>query len=305
MIRPSDSVYPKCPTLTWMLANRVCNEYEDADCFIAFTGRKGSSKSTSSMALAEGLADDISRIRGRGEKAEDFFNIEHVRSVTSTGAIELLSSDDFNKENQIWLLDDIGTQMGSRNFQKQINKSINEILQTCRVYRSIIIANYISARHVDVQARGMLDFRCEMEFKNTLAGEAVFKCFFLEQGEDREYKKYLRWKGKRITSWVIGKPSTKILEAYGKMRLANTETHRKEAREKLIEEMEEGKPRDPVERKEQNLQIMIDKFGDKMKELVDDDPEISANKIGTKLNLSHVQVCRIAERMGIQLIKRR
>src|SRR5512138_2264624 len=114
------SATPGCPTLTWMIAKRVTDQYEDADAFISFTGRKGAGKSTASMAFCEGLAEDIAMLRGRGESPEQFFNIDHVRSITETGAIELLSSGRLKKQNSIFLLDDTGTQWGSRNFQSAI-----------------------------------------------------------------------------------------------------------------------------------------------------------------------------------------
>jgi hypothetical protein len=162
--------YPGCPTLTWMVANRVCNPKEESDAFIQFTGRKGSSKSTSSIAFCEGLADDIARIRGKGEPPSKFFNINHIRSISETGAIDLLSSGALKEENSIFLLDDTGTQWGARNFQHIINKSLNSILQISRIYRGVLVANFIMRNHIDVQARGMSDYRAEMQYKNTSTG---------------------------------------------------------------------------------------------------------------------------------------
>jgi hypothetical protein len=217
------TAYPGAPTLTWMIAKRVCNPYEDADAFISFTGRKGSSKSTSSIAFAESLAGDIAYLRKQNESPEKFFNIEHIKSVTESGAIELLTSGILKKENSVILLDDTGTQWGARNFQTMINKYLNAILQIARVYKCVIICNFIAQKHIDVQARGMTDFRAEMLYKNVKEEQAVFKFFYLEQGEDKEYKKYLTWKGKRLKWWVIGKPSEKLYAEYKKMRQDNTD----------------------------------------------------------------------------------
>lgn len=230
------SATPGCPTLTWMIAKRVTDPYEDADAFISFTGRKGAGKSTASMSFCEGLSEDIATLRGRGEDPEQFFNIDHVRSITETGAIELLSSGRLKKQNSIFLLDDTGTQWGSRNFQSAINKSLNSILQICRVYKCVLVANFIMANHVDIQARQMTDFRAQMLFKNVKAGQSVFKFFYLEQGENgKEYKKYMTWNKKRVTKWIIGKPSDKLNEAYKKMRRENTDQFIEDAGTRLQE----------------------------------------------------------------------
>lgn len=236
--------HPKCPTLSYIIAKRVTNPYEDADAFISFTGRKGAGKTTASSAFAEAVAEDIARLRGRGEKPEKFFSINNVRSITEMGALELLSSGALTKENSVFLLDDTGTQWGSRNFQSPINKTLNSILQICRIYKCVIIANFILQSHIDVQARGMVDFRAEMQFKNTKEEYSVFKFYYLEQGTKKgqptEYKKYLKWNGKRITNWVIGKPSKEYQIAYKKMRQTNTDEFIENAKARVADILEKS-----------------------------------------------------------------
>jgi hypothetical protein len=235
--------YAGCPSLTWMIASRVCNKYEDSDAFIGWTGRKGSGKSTSSAAFCEGLAADISRIRNKGEDPEIFFNIEHTKSISSLGAVDILTSGILKQENSILLLDDTGTQWGARDFASQVNKTLNAILQIMRVYRGVLVANFISQNHIDVLARQMQDFRAEMLWKDTTNGQAFFKFFYLEQGVDgkgrpKEYKKYLTWHGKRIKIWMIEKPSDKFNKEYKLMRRENTDKFIEEARTKLEEKLD-------------------------------------------------------------------
>ena len=236
--------YPGCPTLSWIIASRVTNKFEDADALISFTGRKGSSKTTSSSALCEDTAENIARIRGKGEPPEKFFNISHVRSITEMGALELLSSGALTQENSVFLLDDTGTQWSSRNFQSPVNKTLNAILQICRIYKCVIVANFILQSHIDIQARGMADFRAEMQYKNAKEGYAVFKFYYLEQGVKKnnphEYKKYLKWNGKRIKQWVIGRPSAEYEKAYKQMRQTNTDEFIISARQKVREILEKS-----------------------------------------------------------------
>jgi len=236
--------YPGCPTLTWMIAHRVCNPREESDAFISFVGRKGSGKSTSSIAFCEGLSEDIARIRGKGEDPTQFFNINNVKSITERGAIDLLSSGALKRENSVFLLDDVGTQWGSRNFQSPINKYLNAILQICRVYRCVLVANFIMKAHIDVQARGMTDYRAEMLYKDTTTGQGFFKFFYLENNEFGEYKKYLTWQGKRIKTWIIERPSDALNAEYKKMRRENTDQFIEDAQVKVNEKLNPTKKAD-------------------------------------------------------------
>ncbi|MFA6331677.1 MAG: hypothetical protein WCX22_01885 [Methanoregula sp.] len=250
--------YPKCPTLAWMIAHRVCNPYEESDAFISFVGRKGSGKSTSSIAFCEGLAEDIARIRGKGEDPSAFFGIDNIKSITERGAIDLLSSGALKQENSVFLLDDTGTQWGSRNFQSPINKYLNAILQICRVYRCVLVANFIMKNHIDVQARGMTDYRAEMLYKDVTTGQAFFKFFYLENNEYGEYKKYLTWHGKRIKTWIIEKPSDKLNVAYKTMRRENTDQFIEDARIKVDAKLNPKKKTDGRIKDYASLPVVIE-----------------------------------------------
>lgn len=240
-----------------MIARRVCNPYEEQDAFISFTGRKGSGKSTASIALCEAIAEDIARLRGKGEPPEKFFNIDHIRSITEEGAISLLSSGSLKRVNSVFLLDDTGTQWGSRQFQSMINKSLNAILQISRVYRCVLVANFIMQNHIDLQARQMSDYRAEMQYKDLTTGQAFFKFFYLEQGDKGEYKKYLTWHGKRVKLWVIEKPTPALYEAYVAMRRANTDEYIETAQAKLNEKLTPSKRTDGRTRDYANLPIVL------------------------------------------------
>lgn len=260
--------YAGCPALTWLIASRVCNPYEDQDAFISFTGRKGSGKSTASLAFCEALAEDISRLRGKGECPSQFFNIEHVRSITETGAVDLLSSGILKQENSVILLDDTGTQWGARNFTSTVNKTLNAILQICRVYRCVLIANFIMKSHVDIQARGMTDFRAEMQYKDVSSGQAFFKFYYLENTEYGEYRKFLTWHGKRVKLWMIEKPSEGLNSEYQAMRRKNTDSFIEEAREKVMAKIAPGKKTDGRIRDYGSMPIVIENAA-RCKELLD------------------------------------
>ena len=231
--------YPGCPSLTYIIARRVTDTNAEDDATISIVGRKGIGKSTTGVELCTGISEDIARLRKRNEPPEKFFNIDNIKSVTELGALELLSSGALECENSVFLLDDAGTQWSARNFQSPINKTLNGILQVCRIYKCVIVSTFIMQSHVDVQARGMTDFRAQMLYKNTRTKQSLFKFFYLEQGEFRgkpkEYKKYLMWHGKRITKWVIDKPDSKIYQDYRTLRKDGTREYIDDAKRRVQE----------------------------------------------------------------------
>jgi hypothetical protein len=238
--------YPGCPSFSWVVAKRVTNSHEVADCFITCYGRKGAGKSTLSVALCEDIAKCVSSIRGRGEPPTKFFNIDHIVSVTKEGAIKLLTSGILKQKNSILLLDDVSLQWNSRNFATWINKSLNDILTIARVFSCVVVANCVQASHLDVVARQMCDYKIMMVSKNTRTGQSVFKVYFTEAGTDgTEYKRFLTWHGKRVKYWIGGRPSTELESAYTKMRQENTIEHIENSYKKMNEKLgiDDGEPK--------------------------------------------------------------
>jgi len=218
--------YPGVPSLSYILASRVCSPYEEADTFVIVSGRKGSGKSTLSLALCEDTAEVIAYLRGKGESPQQFFSIDHVVTIDKEGAIRLLSSGILQKKNSVVLLDDVSVQWNSRNFMTWINKALNDILMIARVYQCVIICNAVSAKFIDVVARDLTDFRIRMLRKMTTTKQSIFRCYFYEIGENNEeYRHHLTWRGYRIRQWVGGLPSPDLLAQYRALRQEKTDSH--------------------------------------------------------------------------------
>ena len=218
--------YAGCPTLSWVLASRVTSPYEEADTFVIVSGRKGSGKSTLSLALCEDIAEVIAYLRGNGEDPKQFFNIGHVVSIDKEGAIRLLTSGILQKKNSVVLLDDVSVQWNSRNFMTWINKALNDILMIARVYQCVIVCNAVSAKFIDVVARDLTDYRIRILRKMTRTQQSIFRCYYYEIGENNEeYRHHLTWHGHRIRQWVGGLPSPELLAQYRAMRQEMTDSH--------------------------------------------------------------------------------
>jgi hypothetical protein len=109
------SPYPGTPPLSWIIAKKVCDTHQDADACIGVFGKKGSGKSTESLALAEDTAHNIAYIRGKGEDPKEFFDVRtHCVSVTKLGAISLLTSGAMKKYNSVFILDDVNGLVSTR-----------------------------------------------------------------------------------------------------------------------------------------------------------------------------------------------
>lgn len=240
---PAVEAFPGCPSLSWMLAKRVCNPYEEADAFIVMTGRKGSGKSTASLAIAEDTARCIAALRCQGEDPEKFFNIEHVVTVTKEGTIRLLTSGILQKRNGVIILDDVSLQWNSRDSMSWINKALNDILMVARVYQCVIISNTVQSGYLDKVARELSDFRIRVMSKSTFNKQSFLRCYYWETSETGDaYRHHLTWHGHRIKTWVCGLPSEKIIKQYHDMRVANTDEHLKATYSKVKIKLDGAEP---------------------------------------------------------------
>jgi hypothetical protein len=298
---PKIKAFPGCPSLDWFIARRVTNPYADEDCLINISGRRGSGKSTASLSLAEGIAECIAYLRDKNEPPEKFFNINNVRSVSPDGCIDLFSGDNFGiQENSVYLIDDTGTQYGSRRFYTDKNIKIGEILQVCRIYRCVVIFNFISEKMIDLQGRLMQDVRVQMLYKNTKTQQAVFKAMYnmgIGKKGNEPYAQYFRWNGKRITRFIIERPSPELEKAYKDLRRGETDKFIRRNPDKDAVPVERITPR------AQQRQTILKDLVPKVKHILDD-PAISEKR---KSEYSIGQQCHVTRYwagLAISKIKR-
>jgi hypothetical protein len=268
--------YPGCPDLAFMIASRITNPYADADAIVTISGRRGSGKSTTSLALAEGIARWVAKIRNKGESPEKFFTLANVKTISPEGALSLFSGSDFGmQENSVFLIDDSGTQWSSRRFFSETNMRINETLQICRVYRCCIIFNFISEGMIDLQGRGMSDYKIQILWKNVKNQQVVFKCKMNQGvGSKDDYGRFLRWHGKRLTRFVIGRPSLELEDGYKRLRRQETDkfVHRDDNPEAEVI----NKPH-KLTRREINRQTILKSLLPQVKAILDN-PDIEPSK---------------------------
>jgi hypothetical protein len=227
-----------CPELAWILAKKTTGS-SAYDCCICVEGKKGKGKSMLSLTLAEQLSKYLSMIKGG--VPEDYFNIHtHMVSVERDGALDLLSSPEIKRKNNIFILDDVSVQWSSRNSMSIVNRTLNDLLTVARVYRSILICNLVARSTSDLILRNLTDYVARIESKNVKTGEVIFRFYATDVKTDgKELLKFLTWRdpqtGKkyRIKHWIGHKPSDYLIKEYMKMRQKNTDIFLDSAVEKV------------------------------------------------------------------------
>jgi hypothetical protein len=107
---------------------------------------------------------------------------------------------------------------------------------------------------IDLQGRGLADYKCEILYKNTINEQVIFKCLYNQSTGKGDYKRFLRWHGKRITRFVIGRPSEALEKAYKELRRSETDKfiHRDDVGS------EQAKPQIPKPREQKRAEILKD-----------------------------------------------
>lgn len=230
---------PNVPTLAWMIAKRVTDPVIELDCTILVTGPKGSGKSIACVGLGYDISKAIAVINHRKELsklsssdrelkvieyANEYFNMEHIKSVDREGTMEMFSGDIITKNNSILLCDDVSISANSRDSMTKNNKILSKIMTVSRPYRNVIILNTVYSTLIDKVARGFADIVIEMVGIDKKRKRSVMKVFLhhINQSNGKEYRKYFKYNGKRIIYWVSYLPPKKLMTDYHDLRMKKT-----------------------------------------------------------------------------------
>jgi hypothetical protein len=236
--------YPGTPEFAWIVADRVCNPYRDADCVIFFTGRRGVGKSVNSIGLAEDVAVNIANMIGG--KPSDYFTAANIKTVSRTGGMEILTSDSLLKEHAVLLIDDAQISISSRRSPTTENQIINDLVTIMRPFKAVLIFNSVFHANIDKGTRSLADFIVNVTSSNTFTKQSLMKVFTYEVSDSgKEYKKHLTWRdqtGKkfRIKAWIGTLPTPELLKAYNKMRRENSINLVHESRDRAQAQSEKG-----------------------------------------------------------------
>ena len=255
--------YPNCPTLAWFLMRRITDSMIELDCTILVRGKKGTSKSTSSVGLSTAVAWELGKLRHK--PWWDYFTVrDHVKTVDPSGTMDMFTKDVIKKKNSVLLADDISISADARDSMTNQNKTLGKIVTVSRIYQNLLIMNSVYSTHIDKKIRGFADVIIDMIGVHKPTKQAIGKVYWFEvnQHTGKEYIKFFTWKGKRIKYFLFPMPPDFVIAPYKKMRHEKTDDFLTDINEKRIAA---EKPK--VLKREQKLIEQFDTHYDKVVKL--------------------------------------
>ena len=283
---------PISPFCEWV-ADRLTG-ISKQDFSILMGGKKGSGKSYSSLYLATRIAESLAR--RVGGKPEDYFNLQNCALLEDSENISRILND--AGKQQVIIIDDASTAVGSRDFQSSGNKNFNKLLTTCRTRRWCLILNVPVRTHVDLQIRELVDCTASVYKSFHAAGFNVLKIMSNDVQAtvkgNKTYARRLSFSDRKIDFWIAQSPSPVLAAKYDLLR--------DEAAQRLISDSvaaSDKKNAPKVSASERNLKNLVSRFGNAI--TLDLKNGITMNEIAGKHGLTNFNVRRIIRFMGIPL----
>ena len=162
-----DVTYPRDPANRNQIANEIARAITskyNQHITLLIVGQPGSGKSWAAIDLAYQAAYAVSRIidgkyapNGTWQK---YFNLDHMAIVTLDRVTNLLKHI---RQYGIYILDDIGVGYNARDWQKNKNRKMNEIIQTFRTDNSCTIFTVPDRFLIDKVPRSLVEKYMEFE----------------------------------------------------------------------------------------------------------------------------------------------
>ena len=202
--------------LAQIFAARVCGKHiKDVKLFLV--GAQGSGKSRSFLFLAVRCAEEIAK--KRGGVWQDYFpeDLSNVIIGDPAGHADMLKS---MKKYNIYIMDDAGVSVNARNFASSYNKSLNDIFQTIRTDRCILLLSAPDTFLIDKVPRTLFNFYGEVAESMHSLGVNLIKIFRLErrfrENDTREI--YLQFGNTQVVRHRFLNPPQTMIDRYEILR---------------------------------------------------------------------------------------
>lgn len=162
------------------IAKRITSKYNQ-HITIIMVGGTGTGKSWAAIDLAYRTALEVAKI-DMGKDAtpdawKDYFNIDHMAIITLDRVTSLLKNI---RSHGIYILDDIGVGYSNRDFMKDKNKKMNQIIQTFRTDNTCVIYTVPSKGLIDKVPRELVEWYFEFDRSEQAFSEGLNACKFLD-----------------------------------------------------------------------------------------------------------------------------
>ena len=179
-----DVLYPRDSSNRSNLAKRIAHTItstQNQHVTLIMVGGTGTGKSWASIDLAYKAAIEVAKIRYGKDVTDtswqDFFNLDHMAIITLDRVTELLKN---MRSNGIYILDDIGVGYNNRDWMKDKNKKMNQIIQTFRTDNTCVIYTVPSKGLIDKVPRELVEWYFEFDRSEQVFTEGVNSCKFLD-----------------------------------------------------------------------------------------------------------------------------
>lgn len=208
-----DGVEPDLASVSTMIAKKIASPYKQHVTMMT-VGRTGSGKSYAMLNLCEQLAIKLAKLLG-GEP-EDYFTIDNVAIITKEDLIRVVKSF---KKYGIYLLDDIGVGWNARDYKKEGNIIMNDIIQTFRPNSNFLGMSLPDSFLIDKVPRSLVHYFMEMDttyFEKEITIGKLFKVIRKPRTGDTYFEYPLN--GAKYVRYSFGMPSLELRQEYDKRR---------------------------------------------------------------------------------------
>ena len=228
-----DVAYPRDPTNKNQIANEIARAITspyNQHITLLIVGQPGSGKSWAAIDLAYQAAYAVSRIvDGKNAPHEmwwKYFSLSHMAIVTLDRVTNLMKH---MRQYGIYILDDIGVGYSARDWQKNKNRKLNEIIQTFRTANNCTIFTVPDRFLIDKVPRSLVEKYMEFEKSEQLfskRGEEsvnVYKYFNItslkrDQKQFFAYMKDYLGGSHQYVRHIATKPPNRLILEYEKIR---------------------------------------------------------------------------------------
>ena len=230
------------------IAKRITSKFNQ-HITIIMVGGTGTGKSWAAMDLAYQAAREVAFIdKGKDvmpDSWQEYFNLDHMAIITLDRVTELLKNI---KPHGIYILDDIGVGYNNRDWMKDKNKKMNQIIQTFRTDNTCVIYTVPSKGLIDKVPRELVEWYMEFERSEQIFSMGLNTCKFLDITTLKRANKQLfiydtvqSTEGRQqFVRHIAERPPDVLTVPYEAMRV----TIAKELREMNAEDIQATKPSD-------------------------------------------------------------
>lgn len=201
--------------LAKMFADRISSQYnQHIICMII--GKTGMGKSYAGLDLAHETSVALSN--KLGGTPEDYFDVNrNMALITMDSIINVLQN---MKQYNVYVMDDIGTGWNARDFAKQKNKIMNNIVQTFRNWNSLLILTLPDTFLIDTVPRNLLHYQIEMTDQLFSKGLSIGKVSKVLKNHrmNKTYYKFIEGRNQKYVLWTFKKPPEHVITKYERLR---------------------------------------------------------------------------------------